>query len=460
MNLSDTITAVSTPKGHGAIGIVRVSGDRTLGIIQEIFVPHRKNSQKFSFDPHKMVHGSICEDKEILDDVLAVWMPRGASYTGDDLIEIHAHGNPVILNEILGLIIKRGARFAQPGEFTFRAFMNGKIDLAQAEAVSDLIFAKSRQAVRVANQYLRGAFSKEIGQIREGLLEMLVHTEAAIDFSSEDIEVFSNSEMHKKLQPVREKIKKILATYNDGRLLSQGASVAIVGRPNVGKSSLFNACLNIDRAIVTSVPGTTRDTVEEEFVYRGIAVRLIDTAGIRKTENVVENIGIDKALEKIKTADLVLLVLDVSEDFSEEDRMLIDLVASKKKILVLNKIDLGEKWKIEEVFIKEDLFPVIRHVSALSRSGIEKLLDTVYEELLGAQANSDTVFLTKSRHKLSLEKAVKYLDAYQEGLGDRRPLEFMALELREAVNELEAIIGKITTDDIYDKLFSSFCIGK
>ncbi|MEK7790261.1 MAG: GTP-binding protein, partial [Deltaproteobacteria bacterium] len=203
----------------------------------------------------------------------------------------------------------------------------------------------------------------------------------------------------------------------------------------------------------------------EEFVYKGIAVRLIDTAGIRKTENVVENIGIDKALEKIRTADLILLVLDVSEDFSEEDRMLIDIVASKKKILVLNKIDLGEKWKpeknlIEKVFIKGDLIPVVQHVSALSRSGIEKLLDAIYEELLGTQANSDTVFLTKSRHKLSLEKALKYLDAYQEGLADRRPLEFMALELREAVNELEVIIGKITTDDIYDKLFSSFCIGK
>lgn len=451
MNLSDTITAVSTPKGYGAIGIIRVSGDKTLGILKEIFVPHRKNSQEFSFDSHKMVHGSVCEDGETLDDVLAVWMPKGASYTGDDLIEIHAHGNPVVLNEISGLIIKKGARFAQPGEFTFRAFMHGKIDLAQAEAVSDLIFAKSRQAVRIAHQYLRGAFSKEIGQIREGLLEMLVQTEAAIDFSSEDIEVFSNSEMRKKLQPVYEKIKKILATYNDGRLLSQGASVAIVGRPNVGKSSLFNACLNIDRAIVTAVPGTTRDTVEEEFVYRGIVIRLIDTAGIRKTESVVEKIGIDKSFEKIRTADLVLLVLDASEDLCEEDRMLIDLVAPKKKVLVWNKIDLNENRYSERP---------VQYVSALSRFGIEKLLDAIYEELLGAQANSDTVFLTKSRHKLSLEKALKYLDAYQEGLMDRRPLEFMALELREAVNELEMIIGKVTTDDIYDKLFSSFCIGK
>lgn len=461
MNLSDTIAAISTPKGEGAIGIVRISGEQARAILQRIFIPHRNINGPFLFEAHRMIHGSIVDGTEALDDVLMVWMPQGASYTGEDVVEIHAHGNPFVLNEILGLISKSGARLAQPGEFTFRAFMNGRIDLAQAEAVSSIISAKSRQALQIANQHLRGVFSKEITEIREELLEILVHTEAAIDFSSEDIEVFSMEEMVQKLRTVCEKTEKILATYQMGRLLSTGATVVIIGRPNVGKSSLFNACLNLDRAIVTDIPGTTRDTVEEEFVYQGLPVRLVDTAGIREVDNIVEKIGVNKTLEKIRMADLVLIVLDVSEDFSDEAWTLIDSVATKKKILILNKIDLGEKWKAEDIFKNHlDLFPIVCRVSAATKDGIERVLASIYEQLIEENTNSATVFLTRTRHKVSLENALRQMEIYENGLKERLPLELLTLELKGAVHELEAIIGTVTTEDIYDKLFSSFCIGK
>ncbi len=447
----DTIAAISTPQGHGAIGIVRISGEKALEILESIFIRKQKEEP---WVPHQLTRGVIQDGKEILDDVLVAFMPEKKSYTGERLVEIQGHGSSFILSEILTLVIQKGARLAEPGEFTFRAFLNGKMDLAQAEAVLDLITAKSRKALHACHQHLQGRFSKEILELRGGLLELLVHTEASIDFSTEDIEVFSSRSMLEKLRPLQEKIKILLKTYEQGRMYLEGVKVAIVGRPNVGKSSLLNALLNYERAIVTEEAGTTRDTIEEELFYRGLQMRLMDTAGIRKTEHAVEKIGIKNSLEKIKSADLVLILLDASQELCAQDFEILDLVGDKKKIGVFNKIDL-----VSGADLKKFPVPYVC-ISALYRQGIESLLEALYREIIQEEMNSENILLTKIRHKDSLEKALKHLNLFEEGLAEEKSLEFLALDLRSAIEELEMMIGKITLEDVYDQVFSSFCIGK
>ncbi|MBI3018872.1 MAG: tRNA uridine-5-carboxymethylaminomethyl(34) synthesis GTPase MnmE [Deltaproteobacteria bacterium] len=455
--LSDTIAAISTPQGQGAIGIVRISGPKACEILKPIFI--RKN--KGHLKPHRFIRGSIQEGKEILDDVLVAFMPEKKSYTGEELIEIQGHGSSFILSEILSLVIRKGARLAKPGEFTFRAFMNGKLDLAQAEAVVELMDAKSRKALQVCHQRLEGRFSKEILEMRDGLLELLVHTEASIDFSTEDIEVFSPPAMLEKLKYIQEKMNALLKTYEQGRFHLEGVRVAIVGSPNVGKSSLLNALLRYERAIVAEEAGTTRDTLEESIHYRGIELRMIDTAGIRQTNHAIEKIGIQRSVKKIREADIVLVVLDASQEPRAEDFEILDVIeqgGQKKKILVFNKMDLGlniDSQAILGKFLSPHLF-----ISALLRQGTEELLEILYREVIQGDLNSENILLTKLRHKDSLEKALGYVFSYEEGLAEKRSLEFLAVDLRSAIEELEMIIGKISLEDVYDRIFSSFCIGK
>ena len=450
----DTIAAISTPQGQGAIGIVRVSGPRAREILKSIFAPKNKSSLR----PHRLIRGSIQDGKEILDDVLVALMPEKKSYTGEDLVEIQGHGSSFILSEILNLVVQKGARLAKPGEFTFRAFMNGKLDLAQAEAVIDLMGAKSRKALQICHQHLEGRFSKEILEIREGLLELLVHTEASLDFSTEDIGVFSSHSMLEKLKPIQRKINALLKTYDQGKFHLEGVRVAIVGRPNVGKSSLLNALLQYERAIVTEEAGTTRDALEESITYRGVELRIIDTAGIRQTSHAIEKIGIQRSVEKIKEADIVLVVLDASQEPHTEDFEILDVVGPKKKILVLNKMDLGLKINTEKI-LNKFLAPYV-FISALQRRGTEELLDVLYQEVIQGDLNSENILLTKLQHKDSLEKSLQYICEYERGLVEKRSLEFLAVDLRSAIEELEMIIGKISLEDVYDRIFSSFCIGK
>lgn len=454
--LSDTIAAISTPSGQGAIGIIRISGPRAQEILKAIFVQKRGSLLR----PYRLTRGTIQDGQEILDDVLVVLMPQKKSYTGEELIEIQGHGSSFILSEILNLIVRKGARLARPGEFTFRAFLNGKLDLAQAEAVIDLMGAKSRQALKACHQHLEGRFSKEILEIREGLLELLVHTEASLDFSTEDIEVFSSSLMLEKLKPIREKVTALLKTYNQGRAHLEGVRVAIVGRPNVGKSSLLNALLQYERAIVTEEAGTTRDILEESINYRGVELKLMDTAGIRPTSHKVEKIGIQQSIAKIREADLVLVVLDISQEPHPEDFAILDVVGreeQKKKIFVFNKIDLG--LKIGRKILEKFSAPHIC-VSALQRQGTKELLEILVQEVIKQDLNSETVLLTKLHHKDSLERALFHMRSYEEGLAEKRSLEFLAIDLRSAIEELETTIGKISLEDVYDRIFSSFCIGK
>lgn len=456
--LDDTIAAISTPQGQGAIGIIRLSGKKSFQIISAIFSPTRNNKER-SF--HALVHGTIQEGERILDQVLIARMPKGHSYTGEEMAEIHAHGGVFVLSQILEVILKQGARLAVPGEFTFRAFMNGKIDLSQAEAVIDVIEAKSQTALEVAHQHLQGRFSKEILWMKENILEVLAHTEAAIDFSTEDIDIFSIKTMMKKTNSVMEKVKTMLKTYQHGKLLREGALIVIVGKPNVGKSSLFNALLHKDRAIVTEEAGTTRDTVEEDIIYQGVLLRLVDTAGIRDAQNKAEKIGINHSLEKINMADVILLVLDGSSELEKEDMSILDQVHSKKKIVVINKADVRVSPKtIFEDILKKFNAEKIQNVSALKKEGIQDLMTAIYQIVTVGKINSEEVLLAKERHKDALEKAAIYLQDYQRGLLENKSLEFLALDLKSALEELEEIVGHVSNEDVYDKIFSSFCIGK
>ena len=454
--LQDTIAAISTPKGRGAIGIIRLSGPLSMDILNSVFVPKR-NISEYPFS--KFVRGAIYDGSEAIDDVLIVCMPQKKSYTGDLLIEIHAHGNPFILSEVLGLLVKRGARLAQPGEFTFRAYMNGKMDLAQAEAVIDLIQSRNRLALNIANRYLKGEYSEVIEDIRSKILDILSHVEASIDFSTEEIELFSPSEISGRLALIEQQIRGLLATYQHGRLISEGVRAAIIGRPNTGKSSLLNALLKQNRAIVAEEAGTTRDTIEEQFTYEGVTLQFIDTAGIRKTDEKIEKLGIQKSYEKIKTADLLLLVLDVSRPIQPEDRKLLDQLVSREHILVMNKIDLEKKLDILSIRAE---YPVmdIQNVSALNGEGVENLMKAIHQKVLGENFNSGTIFLTKLRHKEALERSLTFLENVKQGISNNLSFEFLALDLKASVESLEQIIGRIHMEEIYDKIFISFCIGK
>jgi len=453
MSFSDTIAALSTPPGRGAIGIIRISGPRAQEILGSIFVRKTKGPLR----PHRLVRGQIYDGPEILDDVLVALMPEKKSYTGEELVEIQGHGSSFIVSEILDLVVRKGARLAKPGEFTFRAFMNGKLDLAQAEAVIDVMEVKSRKALQICHQHLEGRFSKKILEIREGLLELLVHTEASLDFSTEDIDVFSESRMLEKLKLIQEKINALLKTYDQGRFHLEGVRVAIVGRPNVGKSSLLNALLHYERAIVTEEAGTTRDVLEEEIIYRGVQLRIMDTAGIRQTDKTIEKMGIERSVEKIRQVDMVLVVLDVSQEPQTEDFEILDLVGEKKKILVFNKMDIGLK-KGAEAVLEKFLAPHI-FISALHKQGTEALLEALYREIIQEEL-TESIFLTKLRHKDSLQRALDFIKQVEDGFVQKKSLEFLAIDLRSAVEELEMTIGKISLEDIYDRIFSSFCIGK
>ena len=455
-NIEDTIAAIATAQGEAAIGIIRLSGNSAFNIVDSFFVSTKKRIHKPS---RKLIHGILQDKNRILDEVLVNYRRGPKSYTGEDMVEIYAHGGTVVLSEILTLFLTNGARLAEPGEFTFRAFLNGKMDLAQAEAVIDVIQAKNKEALKIAQQQLQGKLSKEILSIKEILVEVLAHTEAAIDFSTEDIDVFSSEEMAQKIKKAETKTQIILNTYERGKQLQEGIRVAIIGRPNVGKSSLLNAFLNRERAIVTEEEGTTRDTIEEEFFYQGVGFRFIDTAGIREAHNKAEKIGIEHSFEKMKTADVVLIVIDGSSSLFPQDRVLLDMSFSQKKIVVLNKIDVPQNTYIE-IEVKKFRYSTLRKVSALKKEGIKELLSAIHQEATAQHINSEDVLITKERHKMALENATRYLNDYLEGAKEKRALEFLALDLKSAVNELELILGRVTTEDVYDKIFSSFCIGK
>ncbi|MBI5207453.1 MAG: tRNA uridine-5-carboxymethylaminomethyl(34) synthesis GTPase MnmE [Candidatus Firestonebacteria bacterium] len=457
MKLNDTITAISTPSGEGGIGIVRISGVKAINIIQKIFKPHKRDN--FIPRTHTISYGMIInpETKESIDEVLVSIMLAPFSYTKEDVAEINCHGGIIPLNRILKLVILMGARLAEPGEFTKRAFLNGRIDLAQAEAVIDVIRAKTEKSLREAQYQLEGRISNEISYLRDILIDFLSRLELSVDFIEEDIEIVSYQEIHKSLVHILDKIEKLLKSVSMGKIIKEGIKIAIVGRPNVGKSSLLNSLLNEDRAIVTNFPGTTRDCLEEILEINGIPAVIIDTAGIRKTGDEIEQAGIERTRRCIKRADIVLLLFDISEPFHEEDLNMINEIKDKKVIFVLNKIDKKNIMKTDNL---PALIPQIK-ISVLNDIDIDKLKNVIYN--LIALKHIDTkeeVLINNLRHEEALKSANISLNRALLGIQNKLSPEFIAQDVKEAAFYLGSIIGKTYTEDILNNIFSNFCIGK
>ena len=456
-NVEETIAAISTPPGAGGIGIIRMSGAQSLSILQLLFTP---KDSSCTYRSHQLYYGHIHhpEDGKILDEVMAVIMKGPQSYTREDVVEIHCHGSFLILQIILDIIVSNGAGLAAPGEFTKRAFLNGRIDLTQAEAVIDILSAKTRKGVDLAQEQLSGRLYRLIEPIQKRITTMRAVVEVAIDFPDEDIDIVDIDQMTSELTvDVIAPLNKLLGNVSQGRLYREGISLVIAGRPNVGKSSLLNTILQEERALVTSIPGTTRDSIEEIIDVGGVPVRIIDTAGIRSNAGEVEELGIIRAKELINKADLVLFLLDGSVPVTDEDKSLYQEVAHKPVLAVINKIDLGRNYKIDSLEITGD--PV--EISAKNQQGIDTLKDAIFNKIIsGKEQWEEDACSPNVRHQVALKKAMlaaeRVLSTLQMGLTN----DLIAVDLQECLDCMGEIVGETTTDDILDVVFEQFCLGK
>lgn len=458
----DTICAISTPPGESGIGLIRLSGPQAVSIAQRVF--RRRPPAALADLPSHTIHYGLLSDpwtKDVLDEVLLSLLRAPRTYTREDMVEIGCHGGPVLLQKGLDLLVRSGARPADPGEFTRRAFLNGRIDLTQAEAVMELISARTESGARAALRQLQGDLGREVRGLYDGLLRLLAQLEADIDFSEEDLEVMGPEQLRAGFEAVMIEVRNLLSSWEEGRILREGLVVAIAGRPNVGKSSLLNALLQSDRAIVTPVPGTTRDVLEEWVRLGGLPLRAVDMAGVRRTRDPVEMEGIRRALAAVDRADLVLIVLDASRSLGEEDRELIQRAKDKKKILVLNKADLiGPFWQAGGPHgLFQDL-PLVKTV-ATRGEGLEELKERIQAQVLGTGRRAAEGFCPIStRHKAALEKALGAIERAALAVDQQVSGEFVALELRAALDALGEVVGLSTTEDLLDRIFSQFCIGK
>lgn len=454
----DTIAAISTPAGEGGIGIIRVSGSKALSLTRNIFQP---KSPQQNFETHKLYLGNIIDpsDDNIVDECLMTFMKSPHSFTREDVVELHCHGGTVVLQRTMELLMRGAIRQAEPGEFTKRAFLNGRIDLSQAEAVIDVIRAKTERGLRLAQVQLRGGLKEELALIRKRLIHTLALLEAYIDFPEEEIDPKALTGMDKDINSSISFIDKLLSTYEEGRVLREGIHVVIAGRPNVGKSSLLNALLKEKRAIVTSVPGTTRDTIEEVINLKGIPVNLIDTAGIRETEDIVEREGIKKTKDKLNEADLILYMMD-ERGLEKDELKVIESVSGRKSLFVINKIDvISDERAIE---IKSSL-PTgdALSISLKTNKGIEKLKDSIFNSVMRHKADSaPSIIISRKRHKVSLEFARASLERAINGIRTNLALELITIDIKEALKNIAEVAGETTPDDVLKKIFSDFCIGK
>lgn len=466
MLYDDTIAAISTPLGYSGIGIVRLSGNDSIGITDKIFVSPKKKILK-QMPSHRIVYGYIINSKEeIIEEVLVSVMRAPYTYTREDIVEINCHGGLVSLRRILELVLKNGARLAEPGEFTKRAFLNGRIDLAQAEAVLDVISALTEQGQKAAIEQLRGGISEKIETVREKLIELTAFVEAHIDFPDDDIETVSLKDMKRKALNIQRFLRQLLDSSQYGMILREGLRTAIIGRPNVGKSSLLNALLQNDMAIVTEVPGTTRDVIEGYLNIQGLPIKIIDTAGIREVEDVAEKEGVKRSLRAMQEADLVLIVFDGSEDLHDTDRELIGKSSPRNTVLVINKIDLKQRIKLSEIHTEKKTDRQVVRVSAVEGIGLNELKDKIVETALkgktvrGVGDSYRTGIVTNIRHVQALERVLTSVDSFIDGIIKKTPHEYLAVELREALDAIGEILGITTPEDILNKIFSNFCIGK
>lgn len=457
-NLNDTIAAISTAIGEAGIAIVRMSGEDSINIIDKIFVSASKIKMKDA-ENRKFMYGHIYDDDKKIDEVLVVKMKGPHSYTAEDIVEIHCHGGVVSVKRILNLILSKGARLAEKGEFTKRGFLNGRIDLTQAEAVIDLIKAKTDISFDLGLNQLSGALSEVLNKLKDELVSMQALIVANIDFPDEDIEDAAYNDLLDRSKKILDKIDNLLENSKNSRLLRDGINTVILGKPNVGKSSLLNGLLKYDRAIVTDIAGTTRDVIEDYINLDGVLLKISDTAGIRETDDEVEKIGVNIAREKLKDADLVIAIFDLSRNFDDDDKEILKLIENKKHIIILNKDDLEQKISDEEIekYFKDDYLrlSVMENESVMK---VEKLIiDLFFDGEL--QISSDTV-LSNLRHINALREAKKELLEVNESLNKRVFLDLIEVDLENVIAHISEITGTITTEDILDRVFSDFCIGK
>ncbi len=461
--LDDTIAAIATPLAEGGIGIVRISGPQAIDIAEKVFIP--VSNSLWRKQKYKLVYGHVVDNRtgKIIDEVLLSNMPGPKSYTREDVVEINCHGGPVPLRKTLELILGAGARLAEPGEFSKRAFLNGRLDLTRAEAIIDIIRATTEDALQLAVSQLSGRLAQEVDAILNELLSVVVLVEAAIDFPEDEVEDYSPERINERLGKVSAKAQSLIDSAEMGKVYREGLRTVIIGKPNVGKSSLLNVLLREKRAIVTEVPGTTRDIIEEILNLGGVPVVLIDTAGIRKTGDAVEKIGVARSLESIDRADLVLMVVDASTELDSEDEEIIDLVKNKRGVLVLNKIDLEAGSAVKnknQLTFKLPHWPMVE-ISALLEQGIKKLEQTVVELVTGGQVlPRDGVMVSNVRHRNQLVKAKEHLREAQEAINLGLTPELVVIDIRAAWEAVGEINGSVITEDIVDKIFADFCIGK
>jgi tRNA modification GTPase len=450
----DTIAAISTPPGRGGIGMIRVSGPAALSIAKQIF-----HASGQDFKPHRAQFGRLIDpaNHQVIDEAILLYFKAPHSYTGEDVIELSCHGSPVILRRVLELITARGARISEPGEFTFRAFLNRRIDLSQAQAVRDLINAQTTYQASVATRQLEGAFSRSLAPLKEELVTIIVHLESAVEFVEDDISPENLGKILNKIAGVIAALNQFARGFEFGRLVKEGFDLAIVGRPNVGKSSVFNQLLGSERAIVTAIPGTTRDALYESASIAGIPVRLIDTAGIRETVDVVETLGITRSRTAIADADIVLLIMDNSEPLSADDRQLLEEVPVERRIIALNKSDLAHKLARQgEAELREAL-----PISAVTGEGLDELRERIFRYLSGdAAIERDDLLITDARQQQAVRAALSALEQARNLILEGELEEIILLKLHAALTSLGDITGETLTDDILEQIFSTFCIGK
>ena len=454
--LFDTIAAISTPRGEGGIGIIRISGDKSFEILERIF--NTKNPNR-DLGFYKFNYGFIHDNGKIVDEVMAVRMKAPKTYTCEDVVEINCHGGHLISEKVLELVLKNGARHAEQGEFTKRAFMNGRIDLSQAEAVMDIIHGKTEKSISLSLEQLRGDLRDKIVSFKKALLDVTAHVNVVLDYPEEGIEDPLPSNLRENLENVYAEADRLISSYDKGKKIKEGIKTVIAGKPNVGKSTLLNSLLKEERAIVTHIPGTTRDVIEEIINIKGIPLVLTDTAGIRKTEDIVENIGVEKSKKFIENADLVLLVLDASRELESEDREVIEEIQNhnKKTIVLLNKIDLERKIELEEFNLEN-----ILEISAKDNIGIEDMEERIYSYIVeeNVEDSSEKLIITNIRHKTALEKTKDAIRNIFETIDAGMPMDLISVDLKEALDSLSEITGEISSEDILDHVFGNFCVGK
>ena len=459
MKITDTIAAISSAAGNSGIGIIRVSGDEAIEVVDKIFRPANKNKKLANVESHTAHYGHIMDGDKTLDQVLVIVMKNPHSYTGEDTVEIDCHGGMLILKKVLDLVLKNGARTAEPGEFTKRAFLNGRIDLSQAEAVMDLINSKNDFALNSSIEQLKGGVSDAIKDIRKDIIYHIAFIESALDDPEHKSLDGYGEEITEMLNENINKISKLVNSFDNGRIMKEGIKTVILGKPNAGKSSLLNLMLGEDRAIVTDIEGTTRDTLEENINFNGLSLKIIDTAGIRDTEDLVERIGVNKAKEIAKEGDLIIYVVDGSRELDDNDREIIKLINDKQAIILVNKSDMDTVINIDE--LKKDSNRDVILFSAKNGEGMDQLEEEIRNMFYSGKVTyNDQVYITNARHKEALENALESLKQVKNSVDAGMPEDFYSIDLMDAYTDLGLIIGESVEDDLVNEIFSKFCMGK